>query len=112
MGIGKDGNLPWPMLRADLKNFAKVTSSTESMSENVIETASKSLLFNSPLTQSLKEMNSKIQSSNEMINAVVMGRKTWESIPATKRPLQNRLNVVLTSTPDEFRKSLDEAGTS
>lgn len=30
-------------------------------------------------------------------NAVVMGRKTWESLPAKFRPLQNRLNVVLSS---------------
>lgn len=29
-------------------------------------------------------------------NAVVMGRKTWESIPINKRPLPGRLNVVLT----------------
>ncbi|KAL1324193.1 hypothetical protein HN51_034365 [Arachis hypogaea] len=29
-------------------------------------------------------------------NAVVMGRKTWESIPPEKRPLSGRLNVVLT----------------
>lgn len=29
-------------------------------------------------------------------NAVVMGRKTWESIPARFRPLPERLNVVLT----------------
>ncbi|KAK8938894.1 Bifunctional dihydrofolate reductase-thymidylate synthase [Platanthera zijinensis] len=29
-------------------------------------------------------------------NAVVMGRKTWESIPLSKRPLPGRLNVVLT----------------
>ena len=56
-------------------------------------------------------MNKEVKAQNEKINAVVMGRKTWESIPSTKRPLQNRLNVVLTSTPDEFRKQLDEAGT-
>lgn len=29
-------------------------------------------------------------------NAIVMGRKTWESIPLEYRPLSGRLNVVLT----------------
>jgi dihydrofolate reductase len=31
------------------------------------------------------------------MNAVVMGRKTWESIPIQNRPLKDRINVILTS---------------
>ena len=32
----------------------------------------------------------------ELINAVIMGRNTWESIPAKFRPLPMRTNVILT----------------
>lgn len=29
-------------------------------------------------------------------NAIIVGRKTWESIPEKRRPLKNRLNIILT----------------
>lgn len=35
-------------------------------------------------------------------HVVIMGRKTWESLPATHRPLSNRINVVLTRS-DSFK---------
>jgi dihydrofolate reductase/thymidylate synthase len=33
---------------------------------------------------------------NGLTNAVIMGRKTWDSIPLKQRPLTNRQNIVLT----------------
>lgn len=38
----------------------------------------------------------------EKQNAVIMGRKTWESIPERFRPLPNRVNLVLTLSNTEF----------
>jgi dihydrofolate reductase/thymidylate synthase len=38
-------------------------------------------------------------------NVVVMGRKTWFSIPREKRPLKNRINLVLTNDKDLIKLS-------
>lgn len=36
--------------------------------------------------------------SSGYINAVIMGRKTWESLPDKHRPLRGRINIVISST--------------
>lgn len=46
-----------------------------------------------------KETTSVTKDAQKM-NAVIMGRKTWESIPSKFRPLPSRLNIILTRSPD------------
>jgi len=60
-------------LRGDLQHFAKITKTTPP----------------SPLTTTK--------------NAVIMGRKTWESIPDKFRPLPGRTNVIITSNPNSVQ---------
>eukprot|EP01065_Artemidia_motanka_P043088 TRINITY_DN5917_c0_g1_i1.p1 TRINITY_DN5917_c0_g1~~TRINITY_DN5917_c0_g1_i1.p1 ORF type:complete len:524 (+),score=210.80 TRINITY_DN5917_c0_g1_i1:56-1573(+) len=80
-GIGRDGQLPWH-ISADLKRFKEVTMKPTSAA-----------------------------AAAKKRNVCVMGRRTWESIPARFRPLDGRLNVVLSGsmTQDAVRKDLDPA---
>lgn len=40
------------------------------------------------------------------MNAVILGRKTWESIPKKFRPLPSRMNIVLTRKPGPLNEEL------
>ncbi|GAX85767.1 hypothetical protein CEUSTIGMA_g13182.t1 [Chlamydomonas eustigma] len=42
-----------------------------------------------------RELTSKTRDTSSKQNVVIMGRKTWESIPAAHRPLKGRINIVL-----------------
>ena len=73
-GIGWKGDLPWS-LPGDMKYFARITKGKHPTPE---------------------------EGANPKMNAVVMGRKTWNSIPDKFRPLKGRHNVVLTRDPQKF----------
>lgn len=60
--IGKNGKLPWPHAKTDMKIFSEYTK------------------------------------GNGSTSAVLMGRKTWESLPYLHRPLSGRVNIVLSNT--------------
>lgn len=54
------------------------------------------------LKKELKYFNritNKVSNSNKR-NAIIMGKRTYFSIPESKRPLPGRLNIVLTTNPE------------
>jgi dihydrofolate reductase len=56
-----------------------------------------------------KQMTSTVTKPTATRNAVIMGRRTWESIPFKFRPLSQRLNVIVTKSglPDEAKDLYD-----
>ena len=83
LGIGHQDSLPWPTLKADLHFFARVTKRPPPRPPSETLTYRSDSSGISPLR-----------------NAVVMGRKTFDSIPANFRPLKDRINVVITRSPE------------
>lgn len=95
-GIGKNGTLPWPMLKKEMAYFARVTKR----------------VMPSSLPSSSADANSQAQTPPNIQNVVVMGRKTWDSIPPKFRPLPQRTNLVISrqSNIDSIPISLLESG--
>ncbi|KAF3033894.1 dihydrofolate reductase [Didymella heteroderae] len=88
LGIGRAGQLPWPQLRKEMGYFARVTSRV------------------SPASIAPGDGAGELAQKKKRMNAVVMGRKTWESIPERYRPLKGRVNVVVTRSVDAFKRQL------
>ena len=82
-GIGYKGGMPWPRLPRDLAFFKRLTST------------------GSPSTSS--SSSSPPSSSSSLPGyrrcAVIMGRKTFESIPPAFRALAGRVPIVVTRDP-------------
>ncbi|KAG0305263.1 dihydrofolate reductase [Dissophora globulifera] len=82
-GIGLNGTLPW-RLRKDMAFFARITS--------------KVFLGSLDQTQDPSTDNKNSLVSRK-VNACIMGRRTWESIPQKFRPLINRFNIIVSRDP-------------
>ena len=77
-GIGINNELPWK-LKLDMAYFERTTKRVLPLNSTF------------PSTE-IKPKENKLQ------NALIMGRKTWESIPPKFQPLKNRLNVVISKS--------------
>lgn len=77
--IGANNNLPWApnLLKGDMTFFKLITECELTFSPT-----------NELLAASL---------APSMSNVVIMGRKTWESIPPRFRPLEGRFNIIVTT---------------
>ncbi|KAI6808454.1 putative phospholipid-transporting [Hortaea werneckii] len=81
-GIGNSGGLPWPMLKKEMAYFARVTKRTPT----------------TPAVGSvLPDVSKQEDTDQKSSNVVIMGRKTWESIPPKFRPLKDRTNLVVST---------------
>ncbi|EEH07651.1 conserved hypothetical protein [Histoplasma capsulatum G186AR] len=77
LGIGHAGTLPWPRIKADMTFFSRVTTRA------------------APLPTPPPSPDDATCAIGA-VNAVIMGRKTYDSLPARFRPLPGRVNVVVT----------------
>ncbi len=57
-----------------------------------------------PDMEHFKKLTSEQQSNQ--LNTVIMGRKTWESIPEKFRPLPNRTNIVISKSITEAQGAI------
>lgn len=93
LGLGFRGTLPWPPLKADLAFFARVTKrGPPSLAQKQLNTSS---------DHADVPTRSQATARQRKINAVIMGRKTWDSIPLKFRPLKGRINVVVSRQPGD-----------
>ena len=77
--LGENNDLPWPpgTIKGDMSYFKNLTLSNINLNEENVVSVSPSMA---------------------MSNVVIMGRKTWDSIPSKFRPLDSRLNIIVTSS--------------
>lgn len=90
-GIGQDGKLPWHprRLHLDMAFLKYITTHNYNLT---------------PSDQDVEFEDNSITTPSEMdTNIIIMGRKTWESLPPKLKPMDGRFNVIVTSKPEELQ---------
>ncbi|KAI3381245.1 hypothetical protein SNEBB_002077 [Seison nebaliae] len=54
-----------------------------------------------------RDITMKTEDNKKYVNCVIMGRKTWESIPFKYRPLPNRINVIISKNFQDLTKDFE-----
>ena len=88
-GIGVGGKMPW-RLPSELEYFKRATTAVSAPS--AAPASARDDKENADAAGAAAKAHRPPQ---RRVNAVIMGRKTWNSLPNSVRPLPGRLNVVL-----------------
>ena len=104
-GIGQDGAIPWK-LKGDLRFFRELTTCPDRQLVHAryrLDTGhrDKRVFAWDRLAVGLGPAARLPEPTAEARNAVLMGRKTWDSLPDAFRPLPLRVNGVLSRRPPE-----------
>ncbi|MCJ1464270.1 dihydrofolate reductase [Pseudocyphellaria aurata] len=102
LGMGYFGSFPWPTLNSDLAFFARVTKRLRPPSQRKND--------NDKVSNHNHHTSPSQPTATASINALIMGRKTWASIPASRRPLRDRVNVIITRQKAAIAAELESAG--
>lgn len=100
-GIGYQGDLPWPKLKGDMRFFRELTTCPD---RAAVEKRWGLKAEESADVQAWEDVSARMKMGVHPLpvqapsrrNTVVMGRKTWDSLPDSYRPLSGRHNLVMT----------------
>ncbi|CDU17314.1 bifunctional dihydrofolate reductase-thymidylate synthase, putative [Plasmodium yoelii] len=95
-GLGNAGMLPWKYNLVDMNYFSSVTSYVNENNYIRLQWKRDKYMGKNNLKNNAELNNGEL--NNNLQNVVVMGKRSWDSIPPKFKPLQNRINIILSRT--------------